>query len=111
MTNSGPPPPRPTTPSKRPPANTSAPTDDANISVEKMSDLITAAMHYIHRKGLYRPNIFRVNEDQSEVDALSAAWARGARTDLEKESVDVVAVSLKKEEFFVLFFFFICCFF
>jgi len=41
---------------------------------------------------LFRVNIFRVNEEQSDVDALAAAWQRGQRVDLEKEAVESVAV-------------------
>jgi hypothetical protein len=93
---SGAPPPRPTSPPKR--AAAAAAASDEVLAPEKMQELITSALHYVHRKGLYRVNIFRVNEDQSEVDLLAAAWQRGQRVDLEKESVDVVAVRWKEKK-------------
>ncbi len=85
---SGPPPPRPS------PRREEQPHTVANP--EKLAELIEQAMMYVRKKGLVRVNIFRVVEDQTEVDALAASWERGQRTELEKEGVDIVAGAIRK---------------
>jgi hypothetical protein len=87
VTATGPPPPRP-----------SPRREETHVvaNPEKLAELVEQAIQYVRKKGLLRVNIFRVVEDQAEVDNLASSWEKGQRTDLEKENVDVVAGAIRK---------------